>query len=101
MMRDDVITLISETPGTHGVLEEAVRTERGVFCRIRSVGYNEFYQAKAAGLNPELVFMLMHDFEYQGEPLCRYHGTVYRIIRTYVTEADGIELTVERSWPDA
>lgn len=101
MMRDDIITLISECPGTHGALEEPERIERDVFCRVRSVGYNEFYQAKSAGLNPELVFALLHDFEYAGEPLCRYHEMLYRIIRTYITETDGIELTVERSWDDA
>lgn len=101
MMRDDVITLISEIPGAHGALETPEMVERDVFCRVRSAGYREFYMAKAAGLNPEYVFTLSQDFEYQGEPICRFHGVTYRIIRTYITEMDGIELTVERSWDDA
>ena len=73
MMKDDVITLISEAPEGHGIFEEFKTTEREVFCRVRSVGFNEFYAAKAAGLEPSIVFILPHDFEYQGEKLCRYH----------------------------
>lgn len=100
-MKDDVITLISESPGIHGALETPEKVERTVYCRVRSAGYREFYLAKAAGLNPEYVFILAQDFEYQGEPYCEYHGDLYKIIRTYITETDGIELTVERSWDDA
>ena len=48
------------------------------------------------GLNPEMKVILSHDFEYQGESLCEVKGIRYRIIRTYATETDGIELTLQR-----
>ncbi len=48
------------------------------------------------GLNPELKVILAHDFEYGGEPLCELDGIRYEIKRTYVTEADSIELTLQR-----
>ena len=87
---DDVIYLIKDTPEAHGILDDYTPESRMVYCRVRSVGFNEFYTAKAAGLSPSIVFVLQHDFEYAGEQKCLYHGIEYRIIRTYVTETDGI-----------
>lgn len=89
--------LISEDPEAHGVFDDHARTERMVYCTIRSVGRTEMYAAMSSGHEPNYVFALAHDFEYQGEKICKYEGIEYRIIRTYRTEADGIELTVERS----
>ena len=63
---------------------------------MKSVGQTEVYQANAAGLNPELKIFLAHDFEYEGERLCEIGGQRFDILRTYVTETDGIELTLQR-----
>lgn len=97
MLHADVLTLIAETPAEKGVFDTATQTERQVLCTVRSVGMREAYEAMGHGLHPEWVFVLAHDFEYQGEQKCSYHGVSYRVIRTYVTEADSIEITVERS----
>lgn len=97
MLHADVLTLIAETPAEKGVFDTATQTERQVLCTVRSVGMREAYEAMGHGLHPEWVFVLAHDFEYQGEIKCAYHGVNYRVIRTYVTESDGIEITVERS----
>ena len=97
MTKSDVLTLISESPEARGVNERATATERNVFCTVRSVTMRENYEALAHGMMPELVFVLAQDFEYQGEKRCKRGGVYYDIIRTYVTEADGIELTVQRS----
>lgn len=97
MLHADVLTLISDTPAEKGVFDAATPAERNVLCTVRSVGMREAYEAMGHGLHPEWVFILAHDFEYQGEQRCQYHGVDYRVIRTYVTEADGIELTCERS----
>ena len=35
--------------------------------------------------------------DYQGERVVRYRGQKLRVIRTYVTADDGIEITCERS----
>ena len=96
MYKADVLTLIGETPEAHGVFDEFEPAERDVFCTVRSVGFSEFYTAKAAGLAPDVVFVLAHDFEYQGEKKARFHDVDYEIIRTYATEPDGIELTAQR-----
>ena len=56
----------------------------------------EAYQAMGIGLNPELKVILAHDFEYLGERKCELAGMRYNIIRTYITETDGIELTLQR-----
>ena len=96
MMKSNVVTLISESPEAHGVGVEPEEAQRTVYCTIRSIGMQEAYQAMGIGLNPELKVILAHDFEYGGEPLCELNGVRYRIIRTYITEADGIELTLQR-----
>lgn len=96
MVRADVITLIEEVQGSHGRFEDATEIRRQVYCTVRSVGMRESYEALSHGLRPEWVFVLTHDFEYHGEKRCEYHGIEYTVLRTYVTEADGIEITVER-----
>lgn len=97
MMKAGVCTLIGENPEAHGVLDSATESTRTVFCTVRSIGQGEMYQALAAGLNPELKIVLAHDFEYGGEEQLDFDGVRYDILRTYVTETDGIELTVQRS----
>ena len=96
MVRADVLTLISDVPEARGRFDPMTEVRRDVYCTVRSVGMKEAYEALSHGLRPELVFELTHSFEYGGEKSCEYHGIRYSIIRTYVTEADGIEITVER-----
>lgn len=88
--------MIREDPQAHGVGLDPAQSGRRVFCTVRSIGMQEAYQAMGQGLNPELKIILAHDFEYQDEPLLEYKERKYKIIRTYVTEADGIELTCQR-----
>ena len=96
MMKSNVITLISEVPAAHGVGVEPDEARRTVYCTVRSIGMTEAYQAMGIGLNPELKVILAHDFEYGGEPICELSGVRFRILRTYITETDGIELTLQR-----
>jgi head-tail adaptor len=93
----DVITLLSETQAQRGVHDAPEYAERQVYCTVRSVGRNEFYQALALGIQTEIRFILDQSFEYQGERRLLYHDQPYEIIRTYVTEADGIELTARKA----
>lgn len=95
-----VLTLIAENPAAHGIFDEPTETGRTVFCTVRSVGYSEFYRALENDLHPTLVFTLADYAEYQGEKVCVYNGTRYRIIRTYQT-GGAIELTVEEATVDA
>ena len=96
MMKADVLTLITVSPEAAGVGTEPTKTKRDVFCTVRSIGQQEAYLAMGQGLNPELKVILAHDFEYEGEGLCELDGVRYSILRTYITEADGIELTLQR-----
>ena len=96
MQRADVITLIKETQQTRGVHEAATQSEREVMCTVRSVTRSEYYAAYNAGVDPVFVFELALAEDYEGERLIRYKGLEYSVVRTYVTEADGIELTVQR-----
>ena len=94
MIRAEVITLYSESPEAHGVFAAVTESGREVFAEIRSVGYNEFYAAKSAGIEPSIVFVLADYMEYGGEKIVGYNSSRYRIVRTY-TSGQTIELTCE------
>ena len=97
MLKANVIKLISVNPEAAGVGTEPAETSRDVFCTVKSIGQQEAYLAMGQGLNPELKVILAHDFEYDGERLCEIDNKRYDILRTYVTETDGIELTLQRT----
>ena len=64
--------------------------------RLASVGQQEFYQAQATDLRPELKFVLEDYLDYEGEFLCIYGEVWYRVIRTYRTGL-ALEVTVQRA----
>ena len=96
MLKANVIKLIAVNPEATGVGMDPAETKREVFCTVKSIGQQEAYLAMGQGLNPELKVILAHDFEYEGERLADMDGVRYDILRTYVTETDGIELTLQR-----
>ena len=96
MLKANVVDLILVSPEAAGVGTEPTETKRTVYCTVKSIGMQEAYQAMGIGLNPELKIVLAHDFEYGGESLCEIAGVRYRILRMYITEVDGIELTLQR-----
>ena len=100
-MKAGVVLLIRQDPAARGIFDQAAEQTRTVYCTVKSIGQSEVYQAMAAGLAPEIKFVLAHDFEYQGEKLLEYEYVRYRILRTYVTETDGIELTCQRETGNA
>lgn len=97
MLRADVISLITETASAHGVHATVTETVREVMCTVRSVSRSEYYTALNAGIEPSLVFHLSLSDDYQDERIVRYRGKKYRVVRTYLTDGGGIEITVERS----
>jgi SPP1 family predicted phage head-tail adaptor len=96
MIRVNVLDLITVNPEAAGVGTEPTETKRTVYCTVKSIGQQEAYLAMGQGLNPELKVILANDFEYEGERLCEMDGVRYDILRTYITETDGIELTLQR-----
>ena len=97
MVRADVIGLVSETRRAHGVHETITESVREVLAEVRSVTRGEYYNALNAGVQPSLVFKLTLDADYQDEPFLYFHGKKYGVIRTYLTDDGGIEITAERS----
>lgn len=66
-----------------------------IFCNVKSVSKNEFYNAATAGLKPSLVF-IVHSYEYDNEEKVEFEGVKYNVIRTYVVNSEEIELTCEK-----
>lgn len=98
---DDVLKLISKTytKDKYGV-QKATETEREIFCEVKSIARNEFFEAGRNGLNPEYEFIIA-EAEYQGESLIEYRGKRYGIYRTYIEpNTDFIELYAERKGGD-
>ena len=97
MVRADVISLITENASAHGVHEAITEDAREIPAEIRSVTRSEFYTALNAGTQPEYIFHLALEDDYQDERFLRFRGRKYRIIRAYLTNDGGIDLTAERS----
>lgn len=65
-----------------------------VFCNVKSVARNEFYQAASVGMHPEIVFdMYVHD--YSNEKVIRYDDKHYDVIRTYKTSSERLEVVCQ------
>ena len=62
-----------------------------VFCNFKGVKRNEFYQAMAQGIKPELCIELK-EINYNQESYFEYHGIMYRIIKTYPVKNECLEL---------
>lgn len=73
--------------------------ETPIYCGLRSVGRSEFYNAAVTNLRPELVFVI-HAYEYSNQKLVRFEGVDYRVIRTYSTSFEELELTCEKVTAD-
>ena len=96
---DDVIMLIGAGAPKYDEYgnEVCYEVRRQVFCSVYSVGRTEFYQAAQNNLQPELVFVISHYKDYEGEKELFYTDWTgvekrYTVIRTY-RNGDSIELT--------
>lgn len=94
-MRNDVITLVSETT-PRGVFDTFVPSENEIPCEVRSVTRSEAYQARAAGMNPSIVFRIRIAEDYNDEQTVLYHNTRYRVVRTYQDDF-WLELVCEKA----
>jgi len=65
-----------------------------VFCRVRSVTVNEFFQSGQQGYRPEYRIAFLAA-EYDGEQLIYYRDKPYSVIRVYNLSEDYVEVTVE------
>lgn len=96
MDRSDIIYLISETQTQDdtGVWRRTYN-RRMVFCDVRSVTANEFFEGGRNGLNPEYQFTMFAP-DYENERIVEYNGMNYAVYRTYLARTDTLELYVQR-----
>lgn len=99
MVRADVIELVNESPGAHGIFDKPTETSQKTYCTVRSVGMREYYEAKSAGIEPEVVFRLADADDYGNQKIVIWNDVRYRIARTFLIN-DGIDLTCERATND-
>ena len=71
-------------------------TTRDVFCALRSIGQQEFYQSSATDYHPEVKFVIADYLDYNNEALVQHGEQRYRILRTYRTGME-LELVAERA----
>jgi SPP1 family predicted phage head-tail adaptor len=90
----DVIELISSTAGKNlnGFPTASSETFKQVFANKKSATRSEFYQAAAAGMKVDIVFEIRL-VDYSGEKEIRYNSKRHKVIRTYETGGDNIELS--------
>jgi len=92
MLFREVINLISITITENDMGDIIdVETKRQVFADKKSVRQNEFYQAAATGLRPEIMFVV-RTIDYEQEPKLEFNSKTYNIIRTYDKDDEFTEL---------
>ena len=97
-MYNDVLYLISETVQVDDSTGDWVteKTSKPCFCEVKSIGMSEFYQANAEGFKPELKFVIADYLDYNNEKIVNYDGRDYEVIRTFRSQSNSLEITVQR-----
>ena len=92
---EDVAELITERTAGQDADGNAItkRYKRDVFCKVRSVTRNEFYQAGQQDLHPDIVITISDRVDYNDEKLVAYDQKLYDVIRTEWT-GDEVALTL-------
>jgi SPP1 family predicted phage head-tail adaptor len=90
------INLIQETYNFDEIGNQIpIEVKNSIFCDVKSVGRTEFYNAAVNGLKPTIIFVI-HSYEYNGEKQVEFEGKKYKVIRTYATGPEEVELTCEK-----
>jgi SPP1 family predicted phage head-tail adaptor len=98
MARNEIIeleTITSNVDEFGDIIKTSIWKE--IFAEKKSIGMQEFYKAHSEGMKPEFKFVI-HPTEYNRKtdgPHIRYDGEVFKIIRTYETDSEIMEITVE------
>lgn len=94
---NDILILqkTEDTTNDSGTAVSEVVLEREVFCRIKSIGMKESYEAMGKGHRPEIKAVLSDSYDYDGERQAVYDGVIYNILRTF-RSGISLELTLER-----
>lgn len=97
MDRSNIIYLIADgsTKDTNGIWKNPATVDKHkVYCQVDSVTRAEWFEGGRNGLNPQYRFT-MFKYDYNGEKVIEYNGTLYYVYRTYEGRNDSIELYTE------
>lgn len=100
-MWNDVCVLgrVIEKSNSIGDLIEVIEYDNEIFCNEKSIKSSEFYQAQSVGMKPELTLEIMLA-DYNKEKYVKYDDGFgeeeYKVLRTYKTSTEKIELTLVR-----
>lgn len=93
-MKNDLVSLKSVTT-TVDEIGDTVPTVvwKEIFAEKKSIKQSEFYQAQSVGIKPEITFVI-HPSEYENELEVKYNDKIYKVIRTYQTDNENLEIVV-------
>ena len=95
MYFSDRITLRAATKTLSGGSYTTTYVDTTVWADKRSVRRQEFYSALAAGRSADVVFAV-HADDYADQTEVTYDGQNYKVLRSYQTGPDEVELTCTR-----
>lgn len=96
MTYDYELTLVKQSYRLDDLMNQLPeKVETVVYCDLKSITRAEYYNAASQGIKPEIVFVI-HKYEYNEEKEILFEGKKYKVIRTYSTNFEEIELTCER-----
>ena len=84
-MYNQVLGLVQTAQATneYGDTVKESPVVRSIYCKVVSIGQNEFYQAQTSGYKPEIKFVIADYYDYQGESEIVFEGVRYKVLRTY------------------
>lgn len=93
-MKNELVSLKSVTT-TVDEIGDTIQTVvwKEIFAEKKSIKQSEFYQAQSVGIKPEITFVI-HPSEYENELEVKYNDKIYKVIRTYQTDNENLEIVV-------
>lgn len=73
-------------------IEERVLSDL-IFAEKRSISQTEFYQAQTSDKKPELKFVIPDYLDYSEQSFVIHNGMRYKILKTYQTDTNELEIT--------
>jgi SPP1 family predicted phage head-tail adaptor len=88
----DLLTIKNDVDDIGDVVETVTRNT--IFCNEKSISQSEFYQAHAQGLKPQIK-LVIKVADYNKEQVVEYEGVRYRVLRTFKSSSEDIELVLD------
>jgi len=95
MYNDEIYLVDIVNTVNNGTVTETEAKTR-VNARVESVKRNEFYMAKSAGFNPEVVFVISDFRDYNQQRYADWNGRRFVVTRTYrAVDETALEIVCE------